>query len=283
MKNNLTFVFFAYNEEKRIEYVIRNFIKYGDVYILDGGSTDKTKELSESLGAKFFTRPENKKPFVETDENFQFIKSIISTDWIYWGYVDNIAPKSLVEKMVEISHQDTIKYVNLPLYTYLWGYTDNYIQKAYAPFLFHKDYVDFKDNYIHGLGKFTGGDDQKLFLESKEEYALKHFSTYNLNKFVIGHLRYAETEALQKFERGEKFSFVKTIAAMIRYMFIYGRQGCKNGTLGWLIILLYPFFRLMVYTRLYELEHSITLEKIEENYNKKKEELLKNFSEEHLS
>jgi hypothetical protein len=39
----------------------------------------------------------------------------------------------------------------------------------------------------------------------------------------------------------------------------------------------------MVYTRLYELEHSITLEKIEENYNKKKEELLKNFSEEHLS
>jgi hypothetical protein len=33
----------------------------------------------------------------------------------------------------------------------------------------------------------------------------------------------------------------------------------------------------MVYTKLYELEHDITLEKVEENYSKEKERLLKNF------
>lgn len=274
MKSNITFAFFAYNEEKRIAYVIKNFIKYGEVYILDGGSTDRTKEIAEQMGAKFFVRPENKKPFMETDENFQFIKSIVQTDWIYWGYTDNIAPKSLLEKMVEISNQDTIKSVNIPLYTYLWGNTKHYAHKGYAPFFYHKNFIDFKENYIHGLGKFTGEKSQQIFLEDNEKYALKHFSTYTINKFVTGHMRYAETEALQKFELGEKFSIVKTLAAMIRYTWIYGRYSYKNGVLGLLITLNYAFFRLMTYTKLYELEHSITLESVEESYSAKKEELL---------
>ena len=278
MKSNITFILFAYNEEKRIAFAIKNFIAYGDVYVLDGGSTDRTKEITESLGAYFFVRPENKKSFVETDENFQFIKSIIKTDWLYWGYTDNLAPKTLVEKMVEISSQDTIKLVNIPLYTYLWGNTDNYTHKGYAPFLYHKDYIDFKENYIHGLGKFTGKKEQQIFLENKEEYALKHFSVYTLNKFITGHLRYAETEALQKFERGEHFSLTKMLAAMVRYIIIYGRYCYKNKTLGLIIALHYAFFRLMTYTRLYELEHNITLEGVEEKYAVKKRELLSDFS-----
>ncbi len=278
MKSNITFIIFTYNEERRISYAIRNFIKYGEVILMDGGSTDKTQEISEKLGAKFFTRPKSSKPFVETEENFELIKSIIKTDWLYWGYTDNIAPKTLVEKMVEISNQDIIKSVNIPLYTYLWGNTNHYAHKSYAPFLYHKDYIDFKDNYIHGLGKFTGKKNQQIFLEDKEEYALKHFSVYVINKFVTGHLRYAETEAIQKFERGEKFSFIKMVASMIRYMFIYGRHCYKNGTLGFMIVLNYMFFRLMTYVKLYELENNITLESVEVKYGKKKDELLKEFT-----
>jgi glycosyltransferase involved in cell wall biosynthesis len=48
-KNNITFVLFAYNEEKRIEYPIRNFIKYGEVIVIDNFSTDKTKKVAEQL------------------------------------------------------------------------------------------------------------------------------------------------------------------------------------------------------------------------------------------
>lgn len=277
MKSNISFILFTHNEEKRISYVLRNFVNYGDIYILDGGSTDKTKEISESFGAKFFTRPDNSKPNVETQKNLDFIKSIIKTDWVYWGYVDNIIPKKLMEKMVEISNQDKFKLVNLPLYTYLWGNTKNYIQKSYGPFLFHKDYIDLNENYIHGFGKFLGTEDQKLFLESKESLAVKHFSTYNINKFVAGHMKYGDAEANEKYQRGEKFSLIKTIAAMIRYIFIYGRQGYKSGILGILIVLNYAFFRLITYTKLYEIENNINLETIEDNYSKVKEEILKDF------
>ncbi len=275
--SNITFALLTYNEEKRITYAVKNLIKYGDVIILDGGSTDKTKEIVESLGAKFYSRPENTQPYSETLENFNFVKSNTTNDWIYWGYVDNILPKKLLEKLVEVSNQNKIKAVYAPLYTYLWGNITNYAHKSYIPVLYHRDSVDFTRARIHSMGDFTGTKNEKLFLPNKDSYAVKHFSTYDMRKFVTGHMRYAETEAAEKFASGVKFSLIKMLAAMIRYMWIYGRFSYKNGSLGLIIMLHYAFFRLMAYTKLFELEHQITLENIEKNYALKKDILLKDF------
>lgn len=276
--SNITFVIFTYNEENRLPFIIRNFSRYGRICIMDGGSTDSTKQVAESMGAFFFTRPKSTKVNAETPENFEFIKTFLDTDWIYWGYADNIAPKALLEKLSEISHQDKIKQVFIPLYTYLWGYTERYALKAYAPFFFHKDFVDFNNNHIHGIGRFVGTKEQILTLPSREEYALKHFSTYNLQKFVANHMRYAETEAQEKFQTGQKFSVWKLCRAILAYVWIFGKQNYKSGKLGLLVILNYVFYRVMTYTRLYEIEHNITLQTIEENYSKKKEEILKEFN-----
>lgn len=275
--SNISFVLFAYNEEKRISYAIKNFIKYGEVIVLDGGSTDKTKEIVESMGAKFLIRPPSEKVQGETEMNFEFIKAHIKTDWIYWGYVDNTAPKTLVDKMVEISKQNKIKMVHIPLYTYLWGNTKHFMHKGYSPMFFHKDYVDMKDNYVHGMGKFLGTKNELLTLPNKKEFALVHFSTYNLRKFVNGHLRYAEAEALDKFKMGKKFSSLRMLAAMVRYCFIFGKIGFRNGVYGLIAMLSYAFSRFMVYVRLFELENDITLESIEQNYETVKKEMLKEF------
>ena len=219
--NNISFIIFTKNEEKRIAHVIKNFIAYGRVFILDGGSTDKTKEIAESMGASFYTRPESKSANVETLENFAL--------------------------------------------------------KSHVPFLFHKDFVDFSNNHIHGIGRFIGSSEQKLTLPSTPEYALRHFSTYNTNKFTIGYLRYAEAESLEKYKAGEKFSVIKLFAAMIRYCWIYGRYCYKLGKLGLIIVMQNAFSRLMTYSMLYELEHEITLEKIEKTYSKEKEKILADF------
>jgi glycosyltransferase involved in cell wall biosynthesis len=275
--SNITFIIFTYNEEKRISYVIKNFIKYGRVCILDGGSTDKTKEITESMGAEFFLRTPSNTPGVENQENFNLVKQIMKNDWIYWGYADNIAPITLVEKMVEISKQDKIKMVKIPLYTYLWGNTSHYALKSHAPFFFHKDYIDFTNNYIHGIGKFLGTKDEMYTLPTKEEYALKHFSTYNITKFVHGHMNYSEREAREKHDKGVRFSILRTFLAMIAYCWIFGRYSYKNGKLGALIVLNYMFYRVMTYTRLYEMENKITIDSIEENYSQKKVEILKQF------
>lgn len=277
-KNNITFVFFSYNEEKRIAYAINNVKKYGDVILMDGGSTDKTQEIAESLGAIFYTRPDSSKPSVETQINYEFIKDHIKTDWIYWGYVDNILPKTLLDKIAEIIEEGKYKSIMLPMFTYLWGNTKSYTLKSHAPFAYHKDFMDYKENYTHGLGQFTGKPEERITLPSKEEYAIRHFSTYNINKFVAGHMRYGEAEAIEKFQKGKKFSLLRVFYAMLAYLYIFGKYNWKNGKLGVLIILNYMFYRVMTYTKLYELENGITLDTIEANYSKKKEEMLKDFA-----
>ena len=91
-------------------------------------------------------------------------------------------------------------------------------------------------------------------------------------------MRYAEAEATEKHAKGVKFSAIKMLAAIVRYAWIYGHHSYKNGVLGLLIVLNYASFRIMAYTKLYELEHGITLESIENNYDQKKETILKEFS-----
>jgi glycosyltransferase involved in cell wall biosynthesis len=277
MKKTLSFVVIAYNEEKRIADVIRNFIDYGDVIILDGGSTDRTQEICETMGARFYLRPENKKIQIENEENFTFIKNLITTDWIYWGHADYIAPKTLVEKMVEISQQEKIKTVCIPLYTYLWGEISAPSIITHTSMFFHKDFRDFSDTRIHYQGTFTGSTDQYLTLPNKPEYALHHFSVYNVAKYISGYMRYGEEEAKQKFERGEKFSMFKLLAAMIRYMWIYKRALLASPRLGFLIMLNMAFGRLMTYTRLYELEQGITLDTVHDNYSVAKQNILNDF------
>lgn len=277
--SNITFIIFTYNEEKRISYVIENFIKYGRVCVLDGGSIDRTEEIAKSMGADFFLRKPSNIPGVETQDNFNLVKQIVKTDWVYWGYADNIAPLTLVEKMIDLSKQEKIKYVFIPLYTFLWGNTTHYALKSYAPFLFHKDYIDFTNNPIHGIGKFLGEKDEILKLPRKDKYALRHFSTYNVTRFVNGHIKYSEREAQEKYDKGIHFSLFKTFLAMIAYCWIFGRYSYKNGKLGILIILNYMFYRVMTYTRLYEMEHNITIDSIEENYSKQKKEILRQFKQ----
>lgn len=275
--SNITFAVLTYNEEKRISHVIKNLRNYGDVIILDGGSSDNTREISESLGARFYLRPTNTKPYVETKENFEFLKEVTDNDWIYWGYADNILSKGLLDKLLDIAKQDIIKIVFAPLYTYLWGNTKNYSNKGYIPVLYHRNYVNFDKEHIHGMGNFIGVKKEQLKLPNKEKYSVKHFSVYNSNKFINGQLKYSEVEAFEKHQSGKKFSLIRMLAAMIRYIWIYYRSGHKNGSLGVIVALHYSFSRLMTYTKLYEIENNITLESINKNYDDMVKKMVREF------
>lgn len=268
--SNIAFILFTLNEEKRIEYPVRNFIKYGEVIILDGGSTDRTGEIAQKYGAKFLQRPKidivdavgNKGiAIAETKEMFDFVKANTDKKWLFWQYVDDLAPKALLEKLTEISRQDKYKQVIVPLYTYLWGKTAHPAIKTAVGCFFQRDAVDFSNNQIHGMGRFLGKKGESLRLPIRDEYAIRHFSLYNLTKFATSHLSYAEAEALQKYSNGQKFSVIRMLAAMVRYFWLFYKDNWKNGAVGFMEALAYSYFRLLTYFSLYEKENGVTLEK----------------------
>jgi len=234
MSSNISFIIFTYNEENRIGFIIKNFIKYGNVLIMDDGSTDKTKEICEELGGEYHLRPKIDKAFTENSEMYDFVREKTDTDWIYWGYADNLAPKTLLDELERISRQEKIKYVNIPLYTYLWGSTGHFASKAYSPMFFRKDSISFADNKMHGMGKFLGDDSEILKLPDKAEYAIRHYSVYDLNSFMKKHLSYADSEAVANYQNRKKFSALRMVLAMIRYFFDYYWHGYKNGVRGFM-------------------------------------------------
>jgi glycosyltransferase involved in cell wall biosynthesis len=266
-ESNIAFILFTLNEEKRIEYPVRNFIKYGEVLVLDGGSTDRTGEIAQKYGAKFLQRP--KMTMIGAGETTQMLDfALANTDkkWFFWQYVDDLAPKTLLEKLTEISRQDKYKQVIVPLYTYLWGKTVHPAIKTSVGCFFQRDAVDFSNNLIHGMGRFLGKKDEILRLPIRDEYAIRHFSLYNLNKFATSHLSYAEAEAGQKYAVGKKYSIPRMLGAMIRYFWLFYKDNWKNGAVGFMEALAYSYFRLLTYFSLYEKENGVTLEKIEEQY-----------------
>ncbi|MFA7653844.1 MAG: glycosyltransferase [Candidatus Magasanikbacteria bacterium] len=279
MKSNITFLVFTFNEEKRIEYVIRNLIHYGEVLVLDDGSTDKTRQISEASGARFVVRPKLEIDYAENQQMFDFIKPLVKTDWIFWGYADNLMPKSLLEKLVELSSSDKYKYVLLPIFTYNLGKVDYPMEKGYSPRFFRKDFINFFNNYVHGLGKFTGFSDEIIKLPMKDEFAIRHFSVYNIKKFIGNHMRVADLEASERYGAKKKFSIWRMFISMLRYFYIYYRDGYKNGRVGLISALSLSFYRFMMFARLYEIENNITLESIEDNYSLKKNELVKEVEE----
>jgi glycosyltransferase involved in cell wall biosynthesis len=272
--SNITFIFFAYNEEKRIEYIVRNCVRYGRVLILDGGSSDNTETLAQKNGADWIRRPETKNVITENQEMYDFIKKNVTTDWIFWGFCDNLMPNSLLEKLVELSKQNSIKYVNIPMYTYLWGQTDHPAEKSRSPRFFMKNQIDFTDNHIHGMGKFLGKKEEILVLPMKDEYAIRHFSLYDIRKYIQSHTVYAEIEASERFRNGKKYSMFRMLISMTRYFVIYYKNGYRNGRGGFMTALSYSFFRFTMFFRLYELENDLTLDKIESLYAKEKEKLI---------
>lgn len=272
--SNISFVLFSFNEENRIEYIVRNLRPYGEVLILDGGSTDRTQEIAERFGAKFVLRPASSAPMQETQAMLDFVKSIVKTEWIFWSMVDNFLPKQLLEKMTEISKQSIFKYVFVPIDTYMWGEIEHPVISASYPNFFHKDFVDFKDNRIHGMGKFIGTSDQILHLPIKKEYSIRHYSLYDVNKFVSKHLQYAIAEAKMKNAEGKKFTVFYMLGSMLNYFWLFYKRGWRAGVRGFYGALLYSFFRLMVAVKLYEEENSLNLETIEKAFRQGKAEIV---------
>ncbi len=272
-QGNITFLIFTYNDGYRLEAAIRNLRPFGEVIVSDQESTDNCKEIAEHLGAKFISRKATGKPFIETQELLDEMTAAASHDWLFWSNVDYLMPKTLLLKLVEMSHQNKYKIVYIPIYTYLWGDIKNIYVKAAYPSFFRKGFMDMRNTRIHNLGKFIGTPDQVLRLPMKMEYAMRHFSLYDLNKFIPSHARYVMTEAQQNFDAGRRITYPRLFGSMGYYFYLfYG--GLKSGMRGVLVGLLYAYFKLLVAVRMFELENNLNLETIEAAYAVEKQKLV---------
>lgn len=274
VKSNITFIIFAYNEEKRIEYVLKCFKDYGKVMVIDNYSEDKTIEIASRYTDLIY---QYKNPgWVENKEVTDFVFDKVDTDWVYFAYVDELATKTLLDKLVDLSLQTKYKVVYITRRNYHYGLKELYLENAYLPRFFKKGAINFENNKIHGFGEIVVPKDEIIHLPRKDEYSVHHFSTYDISKFEINHNKYSDIEAKDKFKNNIRFSPFKLllipIATFFKYYFVNG--GWKSGWYGFIMTMEYCFFLFNTQAKLWELENNINLETIELKYDKLKEEML---------
>lgn len=277
---NLTFVLFAYNEEKRIEYPIRNFINYGKIIVIDNASTDKTREIAEKLGAVVHEYKNN--GYVETPEELEFVKSKVDTEYMTWSFTDHMWPRKLLEKVVEITDEWLYDGITAVQKNYHYGMKDltfstyGYLGKCVQAgrLVVAKKETYFATGFIHSS---LQNNCQKIFhTPMTEDYVVHHLSLYDIKKFEIAHSNYSTIEAGHHFKAGTKHGifwiFSKLIFYFVQYYFINGAW--RRGKAGFIFVMQYMFFFFNCWAKEWELQNYITLATIEENYNTIRKDIL---------
>lgn len=270
MSHNITFLIFTFNEERRIEYILRCFKPYGDVVIMDNHSTDNTVKIAQSYGACVYQH--DHPGYVEEENVARNALDKVSTPWVYWGYADEILPKPLLENMQKVAVSKQYKLVKIRRKNIHYGIEHFSLGNDLSPRFFRKGYLDFTGVKIHRFGKFVGKDDEVLILPQTDDYSIYHFSTYNISKFEIAHSKYSDIESMDI----EKFSlsrmFYEPIKFFLRYYVM--KAGWKHGLAGFIYVMQYCLFFFNIQAKVWEKKNDVTLESIEKKYDKMKEKLL---------
>ncbi len=198
-------VIIAFNEEEKIADAI-NSVKWADeILLVDSESTDRTKEIAESLGAKVITQK-----WLGFSKQKQFAVDNAAHDWIFSLDSDEVVSEKLKDEILELKTSanpaDGYKiprlsfYMNRPIRHGGW-YPDWQIR------FFDRTKGKWKDVLIHESVEIEGRIE-------KLSGDILHYSVENSahHHRMIGE-RYAPLAAEQMFLNGRKTSALKIITA----------------------------------------------------------------------
>ena len=275
MNKNITFIIFTYNEESRIERVIKNLHGHGTILIADNKSTDNTIAIAKSYGCDIYIR-EKTCVYVETSEMMAALKKEVTTDWIYWGFADEMLELKTLDKINELISQETIDVISIDRKNYYWG---RFCHEAYASRtnkIFKVDAINFDNNKIHGFGKVSS--DSIRVYELPSDFYVHHFISNNIERYLNTINRYTNIEAEQTRMSTSIFSILgRSILSSIKQYVVKGAY--KAGSAGIALVCIQTFYTIINALKMLELENSLVGGEIERLNNQKRDDILSDITE----
>lgn len=265
----LTFVIFTYNEENRIERVLRNFTGWGNILVVDNHSTDGTVAIAEQYGAKVLL---HKNPgWVEDENTVALIKQTVQTPWIYWGFADEMLDQEGLMQVVNTIELGIYKIVSLTRKNFYYG---KFCHNAYADRLnrvFEKDALDFSGNKIHSFGKTTVPESAICYLDEKKYY-VRHFISNTAKIYLATIDRYTDIEAEKTKLSGKIMLFARLGKQFLKHYLIGGAY--KAGTPGLFLVLQMMYYQCILAMKTHEIHHALIVGEIEKINNVEREKIL---------
>jgi glycosyltransferase involved in cell wall biosynthesis len=272
--SQITFVVFTYNEEGRIERVIRNFLGAGHILIVDNYSTDRTVELARRHGCEILLN--RNQGWVEDAITAARVKEAVKTPWIYWAYADEIIGRTTLTKIMETIENPQLSVVNVYRKNYFYGVFchDAFADKTSR--VFRKEAIDFADNTIHHFGKISVAATNVHTLD--KSYYVHHFITYTAKSYIAALDRYTDIEAEQP---GRPLSLARTAASVSKtfVMNFFVRRAYRAAMAGLILTLFQCIYLILAFMKKYERRFQLNSQGIESVNNRIRDELLADFAE----
>jgi glycosyltransferase involved in cell wall biosynthesis len=245
---NISAVIITFNEEKNIAEAIKSVAFADEIVIVDSESTDKTREIAESLGAKVIVQK-----WLGFSKQKQFAVDSATHDQILSLDADERISDKLRDEILNLKTSknlaDGYKIPRLSIYMkrevrYSGWYPDWQVR------FFNRTKGRWKNAVIHESFEIDGKID-------KLKHDILHYSVENATYHhkMIGE-RYAPLAAKQMFERGKRTTAFKvaTVGLTTFLQTYFVRLGFLDGFAGFCIARFAAHHAFMKYLLLWEMQ-----------------------------
>ena len=267
------------NEERRLPFALRSVQGWVDeIIVVDMHSTDATREIAESFGARVFLH----EPLGYADPARAFALEQATGDWVLLLDADELVPLPLSERLQEVARRDEADVVVIPWLNYLlgapllgtgWGPTQDRHER-----FFRRGSVTAKPA-IHAFLAIQPGA-RVLELPYSEGLAVVHFNYLDVRHFVEKLNRYTDIEAERVHADRRSGSvpraFVRAAREFVRRYLRHG--GYKDGWRGFYLSALMAAYRIVVAAKVRELRVNGDRQAVEAAYAAEAEKVLAAYS-----
>ncbi|OOF85021.1 glycosyltransferase [Rodentibacter ratti] len=239
------------NEEQDLALCLETVKDWVDeIIILDSGSTDNTKEIALSYGAKFYENTD----WPGFGKQRQIAQQYVTSDYVLWLDADERVTLELrqsIQGAVQQNSENTV--FEIPRISEVFGRKIRHSgwYPDYVVRLYRTDYAGYNDALVHEKVRYP-----KNTRIEKLTGDLEHFTYKNLHHYLVKSAGYAKAWADQRQAKGKKATLWQGISHGIGcFMKMYFlKAGFLDGKQGFLLAILSAHSTFVKYADLWERE-----------------------------
>ena len=248
--HTLTAVIITKDEEAHLGDCLASVVDWVDeIVILDSGSSDRTKEIAEQYGARFY---QNLK-WPGFGRQRQIAQGYVTSSWCFWLDADERVSSALRDEILSVVRQgDDNSVYAIPRLNWFFGrfirhcgWYPKPVVRLYPTVLTHYD-----DAAVHEQVELRDSFCVKIL---KNE--LIHYPYSDMRQYVVKSSLYANNWAKMKAASGKKSSLMGAFfRSLLRFFRMYFYQkGFLDGKQGFLLCVLSSYYTFLKYTELWVL------------------------------
>lgn len=219
-----------------------------EIVILDSGSTDNTKEIALSYGAKFYENTD----WPGFGKQRQLAQQYVTSDYVLWLDADERVTPALRDAILKAVEQDRANTVyQLPRVSEVFGRAIRHSgwYPDYVVRLYRTDYAQYGDELVHEKVHYPAGTKVEKLTGD-----LEHFTYKSIHHYLVKSAGYGKAWADQRQAKGKKatlFQGVTHALSCFLKMYVF-RAGFLDGKQGFLLAVLSAHSTFVKYADLWE-------------------------------